>query len=457
MRTKKILTGLALAALAVCLGLTVAARAGMFGRVTLSFSVQGTVTVAELMPGGTAEPPEVRPGEGERFVCWLDEDGNEADPSQPAEEDAAYTALIAPEPARELQPWLEYDSIGRLMPMEPVTGGEMAAGISALFGGKYEPEGLDGLDTVSEAEAAGALEGMFAPSELAAFTGTEPLTRAGAAQLICNLAGINPAPLASAPAPDTPADAYGAAALALCADASGAKSYNPGPVIIDGSFYFVDGDGLFVTDEEIDGMYYDDEGRCSGEDFEPGYVNIAGYLYYVDENGGFAFDETVGGIYFGPDGRYTSGNAELDALVAEVLAPICEEYAEREERLHAAFNYVRDSFEYLRRNYYSVGETGWEAEEAYTMLSTGRGNCYNYAAAFWALARGLGYDAIAVSGTMGWDYEPHGWVDIYNAEGERLTYDTETEMAYRRDGEYGKDMYAMPWWFAAGWNYYYGA
>ena len=29
-------------------------------------------------------------------------------------------------------------------------------------------------------------------------------------------------------------------------------------------------------------------------------------------------------------------------------------------------------------------------------------------------------------------------------------------MAYRRDGEYGKDMFAMPWWFAAGWNYYYG-
>ena len=90
------------------------------------------------------------------------------------------------------------------------------------------------------------------------------------------------------------------------------------------------------------------------------------------------------------------------------------------------------------------------------MFSTGRGNCYNYAAAFWALARGLGYDAVAVSGTMGWDYEPHGWVTIVNAEGERLTYDCETEMAYRRDGEYGKDMFAMVWWFAAGWNYYYG-
>ena len=90
------------------------------------------------------------------------------------------------------------------------------------------------------------------------------------------------------------------------------------------------------------------------------------------------------------------------------------------------------------------------------MLTTGRGNCYNYAAAFWALARGLGYDARAVAGTMGWDYEPHAWVDIDDAEGNRLTYDCETEMAYRRDGEYGKDMFAMSRWFAAGWNYYYG-
>ena len=203
-------------------------------------------------------------------------------------------------------------------------------------------------------------------------------------------------------------------------------------------------------------MYYDEEGRCSGEDFEPGFVNIAGWLYYVNEDGEFVFDETVNGIAFGPDGRYSSGNLELDALVAEVLAPICAEYETRDEMLRAAYDYARDSFEYLRRNYYSVGETGWEVEEAYTMFSTGRGNCYNYAAAFWALARGLGYDAVAVSGTMGWDYEPHGWVTIVNAEGERLTYDCETEMAYRRDGEYGKDMFAMVWWFAAGWNYYYG-
>ena len=91
------------------------------------------------------------------------------------------------------------------------------------------------------------------------------------------------------------------------------------------------------------------------------------------------------------------------------------------------------------------------------MLSTSRGNCYNYAAAFWALARGLGYDATAVAGTVGWDRDPHGWVIMYDAEGERITYDVELEMAYRyQRGRYDVDMYAMGSWKANQWNYIYG-
>ena len=101
-------------------------------------------------------------------------------------------------------------------------------------------------------------------------------------------------------------------------------SYEPGNVYIDGYLYLVDENGLFVTDTEADGLYYDEEGRCASYDFEPGFVNLGGYLYYVDEDGRFAQDTEIGGIYFGSDGRYTSGSEELDALVAEVLAPICE-------------------------------------------------------------------------------------------------------------------------------------
>lgn len=456
MRMKTLLLGLVLVIVTACLGLTIAARAGVFSGVTLSFTVNGNTTEYELKPGETPEIPDVQPAAGQRFVCWLDENGGEADPAANTAEDAHYTALIAPELAAAMTPWLEYDELGRLKPDEPVTGAELASGVSALLNGTEAAAGLAEKETATASELSAALEGLFRPSELETVSGDTPLTRLEAARIICALGSFTYTAPESAPAPDLAADRPGAAELAACADAEGAVSYAPGPAIIDGAFYYVDDSGLFVTDTEIDGMYFGPDGSCAGEDFEPGFVNIAGYLYYVNEDGKFVFDETVNGITLGTDGRYTSGNLELDALVAEVLAPICAEYETRDEMLRAAYDYARDSFEYLRRNYYSVGETGWEVEEAYTMFSTGRGNCYNYAAAFWALARGLGYDAVAVSGTMGWDYEPHGWVTIVNDEGERLTYDCETEMAYRRDGEYGKDMFAMVWWFAAGWNYYYG-
>ncbi len=441
-----------------CLSLAVAARFAAPASVTLSFTVEGNVTQLELAPGETPDVSALETaGEGLRFVCWLDALGGEAEPEQPAEHDAAYTALIAPELTQDMQPWLSHDSLGRLYPDELISGAELAAGVSALFDGAYEAPGLAALSTAGERDLAAALRGAFSESELAGLDGTEPMTRLEAAAAIVRLAGLELPACESAPAPDLAADRPGAAALAACAGPEGAASYPSGPVIIGGSFYYVDEDGLFVTDTLIDGMYFDETGCCPASGYEPGPVNIAGYLYYVDEDGGFVVNEERGGISYGPNGRYSSGSEELDALVAEVLAPICEEYGSRNEMLRAAYDYVRDGFQYLRRNFYDLGETGWEVEEALTMLSTGRGNCYNYAAAFWALARGLGYDAQAISGTMGWDYERHGWVVIYDESGTRLTYDTETEMAYRRDGVYNRDMFAMSPAFAAGWNYKYGA
>ena len=450
-KAKRIVLIALFALLAAALALLIAARLGAFSGETLVFDVDGKETVLEVHRGDVIDASALEDaGSGMRFLAWLDENGEIADVTLPVERSARYTALTAPALAGSMTPWLEYDALGRIFPDEPVTGAELARGLAALFAQGAEFPDMAERDTVTASELAAALEGYFLPDELAGIEGDEPLTRLESARIIVSLGGF------AAPAPDLAADTPGAAELMLCADSAGMKSYTPGPVIIEGYFYYVDESGLFVTDAEVDGLYYGEDGRCASEDFEPGFVNISGYLYCVDSEGRFVLDAESGGLYFGPDGRYTSGNTELDALVAEVLEPICAENETREDMLYAAYCYARDEFEYLRRNYYNIGATGWAADEAYTMFSTGRGNCYNYAAAFWALARGLGYDAIAVAGTLGWDYESHGWVDIYDEDGNRLTYDCETEMAYRRDGEYGKDMFAMPWWFAAGWNYYYG-
>ena len=87
--------------------------------------------------------------------------------------------------------------------------------------------------------------------------------------------------------------------------------------------------------------------------------------------------------------------------MADAIREYTDPGMEREEMLRAMYLHVRDDFTYLRRNYYQVSDIGWAMKEALTMYSTGRGNCYCYAAAFWTAARGLGYDATVVTVKFG--------------------------------------------------------
>ncbi|MBR6114551.1 MAG: transglutaminase domain-containing protein [Oscillospiraceae bacterium] len=175
---------------------------------------------------------------------------------------------------------------------------------------------------------------------------------------------------------------------------------------------------------------------------EPGFLWRDGYLYCVGEDGYFLKNRYLGSLYFTSSGRYTSGSLELDGYVAAAIDANTDESMSRDERLYAMYVYVRDSFKYLRRHYYHVGDVGWALEESLTMYATGQGNCYCYSSAFWAAARGLGYDAKIVSGTYGDEKAPHGWVEIYT-DGGRLTYDVEIEMVSRRDGNKKQDLFAM--------------
>ena len=174
---------------------------------------------------------------------------------------------------------------------------------------------------------------------------------------------------------------------------------------------------------------------------EPGFVWVDGRTYFADETGHFIRNAWIGSLYFGPDGRYTSGSYELDDYVAAAIAANTDGSMTREEMLRAMYLYVRDSFTYLRRHYYLLGDTGWAQEEAITMYSTGKGNCYCYASAFWAAARALGYDAKIISGKYGKEEAPHGWVEIPGEDG-LLTYDVEMEMHYLAENKQ-MDLYAM--------------
>jgi len=183
--------------------------------------------------------------------------------------------------------------------------------------------------------------------------------------------------------------------------------------------------------------------------YAPGPVLAEGELYYAGEDGRLLRSTSAGTLTFGSDGRYTSGDEEIDGYVKGVLAALVTPDMSREEMLRAAYNYTRDSFTYLRRNYYETGDTGWELEECRTMFRTQKGNCYNYTGVFLYLSRQLGYDAVPISGEVGHRLSPHGWVEI-RFDGVPYIFDTELEMAYRAKGTYGYDFYmmsydAVPW------------
>lgn len=222
------------------------------------------------------------------------------------------------------------------------------------------------------------------------------------------------------------------------------ESGNPhtGWLELDGNTYYIGDNGVV----EID--------FAQPAPFKPGFAHFQGYLYYVQDDGYFLKDGKVGQLQFGANGRYTSGDAELDEYVANLLKGFIEANPDKDRYglLRVAYDYcVTGGFKYLKRNIYKTGHTGWEVADAKIMFETNRGNCYNFAAAFWALARGLGYDAYALAGTCTKTAQPHGWVQI-EFDGEDYFFDPEWHYDYIHDKREVKDMFKISledadWWY----------
>ena len=160
-----------------------------------------------------------------------------------------------------------------------------------------------------------------------------------------------------------------------------------------------------------------------------GFLWFGGYLYRLGDDGYFLTDSEFDGLYFDKNGRYTSGSAELDDYVAQTLSDFMTPDAARLDDLKAIYYHVKNDFQYLTRNYYDSGATGWDIDEALTIFRTNKGNCYCYAGAFCALARGLGYNARTYSGSIGIENQPHAWTEI-TLDGKIYICDPEIEMNY---------------------------
>ena len=181
-----------------------------------------------------------------------------------------------------------------------------------------------------------------------------------------------------------------------------------------------------------------------------------GVLYRaIKADGSPAIGEMVGNLLFDETGVVSTGDHELDLLVRQKLAELVDPASmTREEMLRAVYDSVlHDSF-YLRAERYETGETGWEATEAYRMFSTGKGNCYSYAAAFWALSRAIGYDTVCYSGTVGTFHNPHGWAEI-TIDGVPYIFDPtlEYEQWYGPGTHTFEQFYMKTYESVSGWTY----
>ena len=375
------------------------------------------------------------PGEGKdvRLIGWKNEAGERVDPTAPVTADTIYFADTRPLLAAD-SAWLQPREHGLLTPSGEFTHGDALQALHVLLAA---PDALSDLTTgwdaeenasraLDRAEFSSLLYALFDTAEADAVIAEafsqdgESVTRDKAAFCISRL--LDAQPRSDFYYPDTLPGRWAYAELSAAAV--------PGEL-----------DPETLQAQTLDGFLWFD-----------------GYLYRLDEDGWFFLDEEYDGLYYGPDGRYTSGSTQLDAYAAKTIAELTTPEQTRRERLRAVYLHVKNDFKYLVRNYYESGAHGWEIPEAITLYETGKGNCYCYAGVFLSLARGLGYNAVAYSGTMGNQNQPHAWTEI-TLDGEVYICDPEIEMNYwwlaemNNDNSMYTDNFMMLRRNAGGWNY----
>lgn len=403
--------------------------------VNVTFRVGQTVYCTQSLASGNC-PEKVQVDiRGIRFVQWLDSDGVATDPaSAPVADDVTYYAEYYPQLTDHVC-FLYTDTDNRLHPDDALIADDLTDALTVLAADgafDYYPRLPADDNEVSRDELKVLLECFFEAERVdKALPQDEKVTRAAFATTMVTLLGYSvDERITIAPgtiiAEDVTADRADAIAL-LQASVNSQLDEN--------------------------GSTWADVGLPSG--YEPGFVHIDGWLYYVDDNGYFLKNDSIGSLKFGTDGRYTCGDAALDATVAELLKGFLEENPEmtRLEILREVYDYCHEGFTY-RRTYENpdFGETGWEIAQATAMFEKGKGNCYSFAAIFWALSRGLAYETRAISGACLKDVQPHSWC-IIEIDGADYFFDPEWQYAYHERGVFDKDMFMIPMDKASYWNY----
>ena len=400
----------------------------------VTFVMKGHIVSEQMVEQGKCSEAVTPDIAGLRFVSWIDPQGNAVDPTQiPVTQATRYEAVAYPDLSKHA-PFLFADESGFIWPDEALTADDLYNALYALAvpgAESYFPGLYTGKAKVKAAELQEALAYFFPQEDVKQAFPEDPTKAAFAKGMLTLLDRSYEEKQTTEENTVYPGDIHSGredAAILL----ESCIPHTPGE------------NGTTWADVSLPTPY------------EPGFVNIDGWLYYVQDNGYFLTDDKLGDLYFGADGRYTSGDAELDQYVADILKRFQEENPDktRFELLRVAYDHCVLDYKYLRKEAYLKGATGWEIEDAKEMFSTNYGNCYNFAAIFWALARGLGYEAYCISGNCTGSVQPHGWVQI-SFDGEPYFFDPEWHYAYINENRPVKDMFMISMKDAWYWSYDY--
>ena len=483
-------TAVVIAVILILLMAAIAAAVYFLGTASIYFyTPSDTVQVRRVLKGSGVSLDPPAPIEGYTFVGWENEWGKlESRQSIRLYENTYYSAVYSVAlNCEEHAPYMFADEYGLFRPNDLMTRGEAAQMLYSLLSVKVK--GSDNfIDVPADAEcytAAAALKELNVIGG-SRFHPDEPITRR---ELLAMLSAFYPAapeeyPFADVDKTDPDYAVFCTAAAYGWIDSGSTTELQPDQeltryeiAVLMNRFLDRSADGdrpntmgfvLDVTPEDsyyfdvaeavIDHSYALDEGRenwtsdVSFEKKERGFYLAGTELYFVSGNGYVLKNTTVDGFTFDENGRYTSGMPALDNLVQETLDGLIRDSMDQAEMLRAIYDYTVDNFTYLKGNLYDFRDTSWLNDEAYSMLSTGYGNCYGYAAVLCQLARALGFDACVYSGTIGIANSEHGWVEM-DIDGETYIFDPEMEMAFWKDQYQTIDMFMMTYEEAARWHY----
>lgn len=391
------------------------------------FELQGQL-LSEQTVVENAVPQTVNPElPGVHIIGWTDTQGQPVDPfAVSVAGDLSYQAVLRLELTAEHVPFLFVNEEGLLLPDAPLTHDALTQALNTLAvegAAAYLPALSAETTPVSYTELTTVLGSFYDAAAIsAAFPDEQDPTRAVFAAGMLQLLGRTGEESLTLPEEHTiPADI-----TATREDAT---------ILLEAALTHTPEDGgITWAALELPSAY------------EPGFVFLDGRLYYVQENHYLLRDDYVGSLYFNADGLYTSGDAELDETVLTILKDLCAQNpdADRYAMLRVVYDYCHQNYTYRRTfDHPEYGSTGWEIERAKAMFETTKGNCYSYAAIFWAFARNLGYEARAISGKVLEDEQPHSWC-IINLDGADYIFDPQWQYNYTERGIFHHDMFQIP-------------